>query len=256
MRLKYLAVATLMAWSWMAQASVVINATRVVYREDDGEAIVQVRNRGAGPVLMQVWIDDGDMNASPDSMDVPFSVMPSVTRVDADKGQAIRILQTRTGLPSDRESLLWLNVLEVPQKPVSALAQGENLLQFSLRSRIKLLYRPKKLGPPPQETLQHLTFSFDKRGGNAPQILVHNPTPYYVTFRSLMLRQSSDTPVLVELGQVRERVVAPMGELLLPLVFVSKQGRLPTDSKVFFTLINDYGGETHGEQRLSHDVAP
>ena len=44
------------------------------------------------------------------------------------------------GLPSDRESLFWLNIMEIPLK-----VEDPNSVQFAIRQRLKLFYRPPAL---------------------------------------------------------------------------------------------------------------
>lgn len=229
------------------QAAVVVNTTRIIYREADGEAIVQLRNQGSGPVLAQLWVDDGDLHASPETIDVPFTLTPSIARIDPGKGQAIRILRIRDGLPAGRESLLWFNVLEVPPAPTRKLAQGDSLIQFSFRSRIKLLYRPAALRMQPERAHERLQFALDDDKGRERHLRVNNPTPYYVTFRTITLRRSVDAPVLAEVGRSAERMVAPGGSLTWPLKVAQGQGSLPEDVQAFFSVINDYGGETRGQ---------
>lgn len=59
-----------------AHAEVIIKGTRVIYNEKQREAVVQVSNTGNMPVLLQAWIDNGDANARPETIKVPFSVTP------------------------------------------------------------------------------------------------------------------------------------------------------------------------------------
>ncbi|WP_421081436.1 molecular chaperone, partial [Serratia fonticola] len=45
----------------LAQAAVVINATRVIYNQQDDESVLQLQNKGQDALLVQSWIDDGDL---------------------------------------------------------------------------------------------------------------------------------------------------------------------------------------------------
>ncbi|VTR34364.1 putative chaperone protein EcpD [Serratia fonticola] len=66
------------------------------------------------------------LNPNPDTVKVPFTPdatgRPYRSRV---KGQALRIARTGGGLPSNRESLFWLNVLEIPPKASQKIAAGD-----------------------------------------------------------------------------------------------------------------------------------
>lgn len=243
MFIKYLS-GLLLTVAVSAHAGVVINGTRVIYREGSGEAVVQLRNASSGPLLVQSWIDDGDVHAEVESLNVPFTLVPSVARIDASKGQAIRILQTRQDLPTDRESLLWFNVVEIPPVPSQELAERANLLQLSFRSRIKLFYRPKGLKSSSEDAWKQLRFVINRSSNGEPKVIVHNPSAYHVTFRSVTLRQNKDGPALAELDAGSERMVAPLADLSMPLRWRSQAPTSATNARVFFTAINDQGGDT------------
>lgn len=73
---------------------------------------------------------------------MPFTGMPAVVKINSGEGQALKVAaHNAAALPTDRESVLWLNVLDVPPLPRNN-DDGANYLQVALRSRIKLLYRP------------------------------------------------------------------------------------------------------------------
>lgn len=238
-----------------AHAGVVINGTRVIYREGNGEAVVQLRNASSGPLLVQSWIDDGDVRAEVESLNVPFTLVPSVARIDASRGQAIRVLQTRHDLPDDRESLLWFNVVEIPPVPPLELVESANLLQLSFRSRIKFFYRPKGLQSSPEDALKQLRFVNSRGPNGEPRVVVHNPSPYHVTFRSVTLRQERDGPVLAELDAGSERMVAPLADLSMTLRWKNKAATSAANVRVFFAAINDQGGDARlQEGRLADAV--
>ncbi|MBN0168782.1 molecular chaperone, partial [Pseudomonas aeruginosa] len=49
----------------------------------------------------------------------------------------LRFIYLGSGLPDDRESLFWVNIQETPPT-----AGGNHTLQFVVRTRLKLFYRP------------------------------------------------------------------------------------------------------------------
>ncbi|MGP4131767.1 fimbria/pilus periplasmic chaperone [Pantoea tagorei] len=110
--------------------------TRVVYPAAEKEITVRLDNRGDQPALVQAWIDDGDPNQPVDKINVPFVMLPPVFRMEANKGQTLRIVYTGSDLPVDKESIFWLNVLDIPPKDKSRI--NKNQLQMAIRSRIKL----------------------------------------------------------------------------------------------------------------------
>ncbi|MFC3814312.1 fimbrial chaperone [Lysobacter sp. GCM10012299] len=225
-----------------AYASVVIAGTRVVYPAKQREVTVKLTNDGHTPALTQIWLDRGDPDAAPSTIDVPFTVTPPVARIDPGKGQAVRIIYTGEALPQDKESVFWFNLLEVPPKP-GADATQSNLLQMAFRTRIKLFFRPESLKAADAAAAPaQVRWSLVKdAGGDAIQ--AHNPTPYFVSFASVDVSGGGRTARFSDGG-----MVAP-GETK---AFVL-QGEVPTAStaKVTYHAINDYGGPTDGEAGLN-----
>lgn len=128
-----------------AVANVVVSGTRQIYPSKEREITVQLTNQGTKPALVQAWVDNGDPKIDPDKSNAPFLVMPVLSRIDPMKGQALRIsfVGEKTTLPVDRESMYWINVLDIPA--VDKTAEKTNSLQLAFRSRFKLLYRPEGL---------------------------------------------------------------------------------------------------------------
>lgn len=60
--------------------------------------------------------------------------------MNPDKENTLRIFLTEEGLPSDQESLFWLNIKTIP-----ATEKTENSLQIAFKTQMKLIYRPKSL---------------------------------------------------------------------------------------------------------------
>jgi P pilus assembly chaperone PapD len=97
-----------------------------------------------------------------------------------------------------------------------------NRLLISVRSRIKLFYRPKGLAGNANEAYKALTWQ--RQGA---QLTVTNPTPYYVSFFNVKVGSAevSEPPM-----------VAP---------FSSQQMTAPVSSGTLsWQAINDYGGIT------------
>ncbi|WP_200888003.1 fimbrial biogenesis chaperone [Shewanella sp. ECSMB14102] len=201
-----------------ALASVVITGTRVIYPSDANEVSVKLDNRGETPVLVQSWIDNGEIDEKPDFIDVPFIITPPVNRIDPDKGQTLRIRYTGDTLPTDRESLFWLNVLEIPAKPSSE--SNENYLQMAFRTRIKLFYRPNSLAFDVKDSIEKISFN---RLDN-DTVRVDNPTPFHISFAKIVSNEK----------EIEGEMVSPHSSLKFQL-----PNRI--GSKVEATYINDYG---------------
>ncbi|WP_437676671.1 fimbrial biogenesis chaperone [Sorangium sp. So ce131] len=118
--------------------SITLYQSPIIYPADHREVAVEVRNNGDKPTLVQAWLDRGDADQAPDTINVPFLLTPPIFRIDPGHRQTLRITYAPSGehLPQDRESVFWLNVLEVPPAGANVLAT---------RSRISLFYRPQGL---------------------------------------------------------------------------------------------------------------
>ncbi|KGI78932.1 fimbrial biogenesis chaperone [Oleiagrimonas soli] len=231
-RILCILVLALGSFAGVAQANVVIGGTRVVFSASQGETTLRLSNQGKQPALVEAWIDEGNEQSTPNSTHAPFLITPPLFRMEAGRDQSLRILFTGDAakLPSDRESLFWLNVLEIPPKPKQAA--DRNLLQFAVRSRLKLFYRPANLAGNPLKAPEKLTWSATDDAGTA-SLVVHNPTPYYITITKVSLK-TADTPVTVNAG-----MVAPFGEQKIALPGVRNAPAAGT--QIGFTTINDYG---------------
>lgn len=123
-----------------ADASMVIDGTRIIFSGDKKEIAVRATNMGETPSLTQVWVDDGRVQNQPEKDSAPFIVLPPIVRIEPVKGQSWRLVFNGSRLPQDRESLFWFNLLDIPPEPKNGTAI--NYLQLAIRSRIKLFYRP------------------------------------------------------------------------------------------------------------------
>jgi chaperone protein EcpD len=226
-----------------ASASVVIAGTRVVFPAVNGEVTVRLNNEGKAPALVEAWIDAGNPDSTPDTAHVPFLITPPLVRMNAGKGQSLRIVYTGQPLPKDRESLFWLNVLEIPPKPVAKPGEEQNTLQFAVRSRLKLLFRPAELatGDAPAAPRQ-VTWSVVADGaGYALQ--AHNPTPYHITFSQVALNVDQ-TRYTLDSG-----MVAPLSSLRLPIRNLSHAPAAGTP--VDYTTIDDFGAAKPDQGKLA-----
>lgn len=221
-----------------AQAGVVITGTRLVYPAGQKEITVKLNNNGARPALVQSWVDSGDVNSSPTQSTAPFVLSPPVSRIDPNKGQSLRLMFTGANLPSDKESVFWLNVLEIPPKadgPVDL-----NVLQMAFRSRIKIFYRPDGLPGNSSDAPQQLQWKVvTVNKGFALQAF--NPTAFHV----------SEVELTLVVGNQRHEsengMVGP-GETKTFALPTLKS--IPSVAEVQYNAINDYGALTPMRQTL------
>lgn len=185
-------------FSASAYASVTIIGTRVIYPAAEKEVTVRLDNRGNQPALVQAWIDSGDPNQPLDKINVPFIMLPPVFRMEANKGQTLRIVYTGSNLPTDKESIFWLNVLDIPPKDKSLI--NNNQLQMAIRSRIKLFYRPTALDAKGAEIAA--TGLVWKKGSKSNQLIAVNNSPYYINVAQITAEDTAGRKVLSDKGDM------------------------------------------------------
>ena len=214
-----------------ASASVVIATTRVIYPAEQAEVTVKLSNEGRNPSLVQAWIDDGQPQAPVETLQMPFDLMPPMFRLEPGRAQSLRLFHDGTPLPDDRESLFWLNVLDLPPK-----AAG-NALQLSLRTRIKLIYRPADLQGRARDAHLQLTWQLTQQP-QGWQLQAHNPSPYFIHLSGLELRHGE------HVLQGEPSHVAPFASTRFPL----KGTDAPALSgwQVHYGVIDDHGAVREG----------
>ncbi|WP_254200538.1 fimbria/pilus periplasmic chaperone [Lysobacter sp. MMG2] len=169
-----------------AHAAIQIVGTRVVYPATEREVTVRVMNVGTDPRLIQAWVDSGDDHETAETSKAPFTINPPLSRIDAGKGQSFRLMFTGAALPQDRESVFWLNVVEVPTKPQEK-ESGQNFLQFAIRTRIKIFYRPSTLVGNPAGSVSQLTWKLARKDGKLA-VTCTNGTAYNVSMGDIHLK--------------------------------------------------------------------
>ncbi|MDR0237843.1 fimbria/pilus periplasmic chaperone [Acinetobacter sp.] len=213
-----------------ANAEIIIHGTRVIYPSDAREITLQVSNNGNKPALVQAWIDEGDAKSTPDQSKAPFMIAPPISRVEAKKGQSLRIssMPKANELSKTQETLFWLNILDIPPKP-SAKEQNvapENFLQLAIRSRIKFFYRPSGIKEDVVLAPEKLQWS-----NSGSHLTIKNPTPFYITLTSIMQEQAGKRVDLLAEGL-----------MLKPFSDGTVNLKGANVTKMTFTTINDYGG--------------
>ena len=70
-------------------AGIVVSSTRVIYPSYQKEVTVSLKNTATHPMLIQSWIDTGDPLVTAEKINVPFAIIPPITRSDGGKGQTL-----------------------------------------------------------------------------------------------------------------------------------------------------------------------
>ncbi|MEB5973386.1 fimbrial biogenesis chaperone [Pantoea dispersa] len=215
-----------------AFSSIVISGTRIIFPGDQNEVNVRTINMNTNPALAQVWVDEGDAQVDVQKSKVPFILTPPVFRVEANKGQSIRMFYNGMALPQDKESLFWFNLLEIPPKATGE-QQGQKL-EIAFRTRIKIFYRPKALlrGSPATE-VEKLEWSLVRDSSKGEGIKVRNPTPYYFSFNSVNALSGGKKT------ELNADMVEPQSE---KTYFPQNKKSVTGITAMDFQYMNDYGG--------------
>ncbi|MGC3931526.1 fimbrial biogenesis chaperone [Pseudomonas glycinis] len=214
-----------------AMAGISLSSTRLIFDGKHKEAGITVRNSGAD-VLIQSWVDtDSDTAAT-----APFAVTPPLVRVSGEEQQILRVIYEGAGMPTDRESVVWLNVQEIPQS-----AKTANTLQLAVRQRIKVFFRPAGLKNNSYLAPTELTWRLTKREGKS-LLLVNNPSLYHVsiadiTVHSDITREHPFDSMMIAPGEQKE--------------FILKQPLATSSLRLSFSSINDYGAQDRYVAQLS-----
>ena len=217
-----------------ARAALVLSATRLIYRGGSGGARIDVLDVGRQPALMQAWIDAGNPQARPQDIQVPFVVTPPMVRIDPGRRQSLGVVFTGPALPTDRESLYWLNVLDIPPRP--DLRPGADYIQFAVRTRIKLIYRPAGLHGGPEQAMRELRWRERCREAHCI-VQARNPTPYVIPIVRLRCA-----------GLGRPRAAVLLQGTVRP--FAARSWVLPQAARVArvrYEVINDFGAFVHAD---------
>lgn len=198
-----------------ASATLKIEGTRLIYLGQNKAATIGVVNKASSEVVVQTWITQED---EPMGRSVPFAATEPLVRLEPAQRHQLRILYAGEGLPTDRESLFWLNILEIPLKP-----EAPNSVQFAIRQRLKLFYRPPLLKGGSAEAVQRLTLNrLDEHN-----IIVSNPSAFHLSLTDLHTNSDALSDYLLLKPYESKTLTTP--------------GTLTKDTTLHFTEITDIG---------------
>lgn len=182
--------------SIQVQAGIIASSTRVIFREGENEKSLMLLNTNAYPIVVQTWVDNGDVNAAPERSTAPFISLPAVFAMQPSSMKGLRIIYNQQPLPTDRESVFWINLYEIP--PTRAVTPPlQPSVTMAMNTQMKIFYRPKALVakeavlPAPVFTLRN--------EGNYFTLICDNSSAFYLSFSRLSLRVGQrDYPVQQE----------------------------------------------------------
>lgn len=233
-----------------SHAGVIIHGTRVIYPAEQQEVVVRLENKGNLPALVQTWLDTGDRHSTPATAQTPLTLSPPLFRIEPHQQQALRLRYSGEPLPTDRESIFWLNVLEVP--PRSANAAQNNKIQLSFRTRLRVFFRPQALPYPVGSAPSKLQWKLiAHEQGFAVQAT--NPTPYHISLASVELVSEGTQFSKAPNKTANDSLMLPAGDVKL---FVLPQLRnRPSDAaRIEFTTVSDFGARVRHSAALTYSA--
>ena len=233
MRSLYAVCLLICAHASSSQAALTVTGTRFVYAADARALTVRISNGGEAPILAQSWLDRGQINQDPSDLSVPFVVSRPLLRLDPGQRSALDVRYTGEALPADRESLFWLNFLEVSPLP----PRSTHLLRLSYRLRMKLLFRPVGLAGSAEEAGRQLTWRAHRKVLEAC-----NKAPFFVSLTAQRLEPGAADEVQ------RSATIAPFTCADFPLT-----GASATPAFIHYQFVADRGEMIDARAPVHHD---
>jgi len=218
-------------------AGVTAERTRVIFPQGQREVSLVLANQNDYPVVVQTWVDDGSPDSGPDEAEAPIIPLPAMFQLAIGQRQSLRLLFVGPAPAVDRESLYWLNFLEVPPSGPVGQESDSTRLTVTMRTQMKVIYRPTALKAEAGHAAGKLTFRLE-----CDHLLAANPTPFYITLSGLAL--CNGQPVAV----AAEGLLAPNSAVR---IVDSVPGCAHQDPAVQFTWIDDEGNSQPGRTTFS-----
>ena len=240
MKLFFIILANLLCIS-LTHSGVSMLGTRVILSEGASEKTLVFKNSKGNPSIVQVWADDGDEKSTINSENTSFIINPQIFKMQEDTVQSVRLIfLDKHKVPLDKESLYFLNFMEIPMVKQGTLNQ--NQLSFLFKNRIKIFYRPKGIVGNPIESIKNLLFKLEKENGN--YLVVTNPSNFYINFNEIKVGSDqqyfpldSGNDMVPPQSSVRWKVA--------PGIDSSKI------AEVKYSIVNDYGAVINNTTNLN-----
>jgi len=220
-------------------SGVTLTGTRIIFNEGKKEKTIYFQSKSKIPSIVQVWIDKGDENSTINSPDQSFVITPKIFKMIEYTGQSVRLIFLDTDkIPLNKESLFFLNFMEIPMIKESSLKNSHLYILF--KNRVKIFYRPKELIGNSDESINSLIFKIEKNNDKY-FLVVNNPSNYYINFNKIEVG-NQDSFIFVN----DHKMISPQSSEKWIIDFTINK-----ISKVRFSTINDYGAVVNHVKRIS-----
>ncbi|MEL4293580.1 molecular chaperone [Shewanella xiamenensis] len=164
-------------------AGVVINKTRVVMYDNEQAQQLTLANTNDFPVITQLWVDDGDINATPENTRAPIMAVPAMLKFSQEEHKSIRLINLNHSEKRDQEEMYWLNIYEIPPQPGNDVSSSDNqLMILTIRTQIKVFLRPIKLKMQHDTRFDKQYFSIDNN-----KLTIKNDSPFFIVYSKVSI---------------------------------------------------------------------
>lgn len=230
MKLFFIILANLIFIS-LTHSGVSMLGTRVVLSEEASEKTLVFKNSKGSPSIVQVWTDEGDDKSTINSENTSFIISPQVFKMQEDTVQSVRLIfLDKHKVPLDKESLYFLNFVEIPMVKKNSLTH--NQLSFLFKNRIKIFYRPKGIVGNSVESIKNISFRLEQ--DDHSYLVVTNPTNFYINFNEIKVGHDNQYFPL----DSGNDMVSPKSSVRWKVVEDINYSEI---SEVEFSIVNDYG---------------
>lgn len=213
-----------------ASAQLLLSSSRLVYPVGARQVEMTITNDGQRLITAQAWVDADEIQARPEDTQAPFLVSPPVSKIQPGKSQTLRISYTGAPTTGDRETLYYLNILDIAPPPEKNA--GANYMRMNVRSRFKVFYRPAGLAGDPVAAAKALVWTVSPLDAPA-QLIIENPSPYFQSLINIRLLRGTEVLLEIPAGLAK-----PFGSTWLAIEKPTSNWRLATT--VQYEYIDDY----------------
>ncbi|EPA0076717.1 molecular chaperone [Enterobacter mori] len=209
-----------------AAGGVSYSRNRMIFPASEKSISITVNNTSENTFLVQAGVSaDADKKTK-----APFIVTPPLFRLEKNGNNVMRIMRAGGDLPQDREQVFYFIASTIPSQAAPDKTPGKAgvtgaQVSISMKTILKLFWRPEGLGVSPVKALAALRF-VNTPGG----VVVKNPTPYYQSFAALTFDGKAQNV------DQQPSMVSPFSELRFSATTPVHQ--------VGWSVMNDYGGTT------------
>lgn len=206
-----------------AVAGVVADRSRIIFTASQREQGLSLMNTNEYPVVMQLWVDEGDVNSGPDIANAPILPHPGLLRFSPKEHKHISLVNISKHALEKQEQVYWLNLYEVPPSPSTNIDRKKGqLLIVTMRTQMKVFIRPEKLAIEPHEIAKYQKFSFE-----GDSINIENDTPYFVTYKNISINingvESSIYNGMISPYSVEKTLIKDVGSLNKHLAIINAE---------------------------------